>query len=41
MDSKLSRIGVVARLRPILAHEIKKGLVNTLVEVDTNTKSIT
>ena len=40
MESKLSRIAVAARVRPILNKEIKKGLVNTLVEVEMPSKSI-
>ena len=40
MDSRLSRIGIAARVRPILNHEIKKGLMNTLLEVDNSSKSI-
>jgi hypothetical protein len=40
MESKLSRIGVVARIRPILNEEIKKGLMNTLIEADSSSNSV-
>lgn len=40
MEKKLARIGVAARVRPILNKEIQKGLMNTLVEVDAPGKAI-
>lgn len=40
MESKLSRISVAARVRPILNSEIKNGLVSTLLDVEKPSSSI-
>ena len=40
METK-TRIGVVVRLRPFLAKELKSGLTNTKIEINQSEKSIT